>query len=709
MKSPRAGIENAGEMKNPGADREWTRSPVPPLALLFLALATTFLFGGDRGYFYRNPFDGHLYRAPVDGHVTWINMTVAENLAPEHHFLGFLRQTLDAAGTPSYEPYNRFPVLGHVLIKLVTLPFPDDLSARLFAARMLMLTFATAAATLAYLALCRLVGTRWVALAATLLAFSSYYPLYCNDLVATEGVVGLFGVLLVFHGMAVAATEHRHGQLLAKTCVALLLDWHVYAIVGPFVLFGLGAAWRRRDGQALRRHVRLGAVAMLFGAVVLAGNFAREYVALGGEGSLAELPAVQSMLKRTGLFKIHKRNWPSLVEKELDCLGLASVPYAASSLIGNVIPGCTPPDEFAGMDMYGGLGILGIVVAVSALLLVVFSPAIRGRLPLAALVVVRPCWMVAVPYSYVYLEKLFYIGIPLVLFALMLVHLDRLCRGEGRVTTLAGIAAVPVFVLSNLLMAQTSQDPERAALERTLTTDIESIRELVEGKTIFVSANRSIRVWYLRRAFYFTGSVLVSSANRHLADFVVAEQIVGARPLTPDNALVFLYEPSSYDAAMAATLIAYKQSVRQDVPVVHSSDYAVYFLQGDRHEGPALLYLRDDCPAALFRKRQPQFFLHVFPVDPTDLPRERQRFGFDNLDFDYHWYWRGDGSCYAVLRLPAYRIAKIRTGQFRRLKGGRYQHLWGDNFLPIEATDGAPRSSPSRRRQLGARSVELGP
>ena len=190
-----------------------------PLALLLLALATVFLFRGDRG---------HFYHAGVHDELTWNTMTVALNLSPEHDFLGFFRLILDDDGNRTYEPYNRFPVLGQALIKLVTLPFHDDLSARLSAARTLMLAFFAAAATLAYLALCRLVRNRRAALAATLLAFSSLYAMYYNDAVATEGAVGLFGVMLVFHGMAVFATEGRFGQLLAKTCMALLPDWMYY-------------------------------------------------------------------------------------------------------------------------------------------------------------------------------------------------------------------------------------------------------------------------------------------------------------------------------------------------------------------------------------------------------------------------------------------------------------------------------------------------
>lgn len=663
------------------ANQEWWRLPAPPLVLLFLALTTMFLFGGDRGYFYRNTGDEHL---------TWNHMTVAENLAPEHYFLGFYKRILDADGTLSYEPYNRFPVGGHILIKLVTLPFPDDLSARLFAARMLMLTFATAAATLAYLALCRLAGNRWAALAATLLAFSSDDALYYNDLVTTEGVVDLFGVLLVFHGMAVAATENRHGQLLAKTCVALLLGWHVYALIGPFVLFGLVAAWRRREGQAIRRHVKLGVVAVLFGSMVLSVNFIRESIALDGEVSAAdELPSVKSMLRRIGILRFSgmpRFNWLKETRQGLDDIGRASVPYAVSYFLGGDI---RDRGDSAGKKTYR---VLGLVVVLSVLVLL-FSPATCYRVPLAALAVCRPCWLVTVPYNYeLAFERLFYVGLLLVLFTLMLTHLARLGRGRRNISVLAGVASVPIFALSSLLTARIDHDPERATRERILVADFESIRKLAKGKTIFFVENNATQPWYYRQKFYFTDSIFVSSAHRHLADFIVAERFSGARSLTPDNRLVFLYESADYAAGMATALISYKQSVRHDTPVVQSSDYAVYFIKGERNQGNQLFYLRADCPPTLFQHRRARFFLHVIPVDPTDLPEDRQRYGFDNLDFNSKWYWQVGDECYMMRRLPGYRIAEIRTGQFRGRKG-RYESIWEGSFSPAAATDGGRHSS----------------
>ena len=75
-------------------------------------------------------------------------------------------------------------------------------------------------------------------------------------------------------------------------------------------------------------------------------------------------------------------------------------------------------------------------------------------------------------------------------------------------------------------------------------------------------------------------------------------------------------------------------------------------------DGRALTYIRDGCS----RDDRARFFLHVFPIEEADLPGYRQSYGFDNLDF--HPGARIDGNCVATALLPAYPIARIRTGQF---------------------------------------------
>ena len=557
----------------------------PALALLLLALAAAYLLAGDPDR----------WTPGTRNQIARNHMAVAENLSPEHHFLGFYEQRLDDEGRRRYEPYNRFPVLGHLLIKLVTLPFADDAWARLRAARLLMLALHAAAAALAWLALRRLVRDPWTALAATLLAFSSFHALYFADMVATEGAVGLFGLLLVFHGMAVFATEGRYGQLVAKTCGALLLDWHVYALVGPFVALGLASAWRRGDGRAARRCLTLGVVAVLFGSVVLGTNFAREHAALGGETPLAELPSVRSALQRTGVVSRGESafDWPHFAEQQFSRIGLASVPYAVSRFVVDV-------GKSHRADQYGTPSLVALsVLVVLATLVLVVRPAVRCRLPLAALALSGLCWAIVMRQTVRIggheFYGMFYAGVPLALFALALPCLDRLLRRAGarrRVTVLAGAAAAAIFMLSCFLMARTFHDPKGAQRERMRWADSDAIRRFTDGKTIVNFAGHTS---LLRGAVH---------APRHLADFFVTDW-GRAGSLTPDNRSLFLYDPDAYEAA----LTEYALRADEHRTALESPDYDVHFFRNERER-------RGGGGAALSSPRLPG---GAAPVAPADI------------------------------------------------------------------------------------------
>ena len=89
----------------------------------------------------------------------------------------------------------------------------------------------------------------------------------------------------------------------------------------------------------------------------------------------------------------------------------------------------------------------------------------------------------------------------------------------------------------------------------------------------------------------------------------------------------------------------------------------------DTHRvGDMLVYLRDGCPP----DDGTHIFLHVFPVNPADLPdhspdfpRYRRDHGFESRDFTFTRAGvRIDGDCIAVAPLPDYPITRIRTGQY---------------------------------------------
>ena len=78
--------------------------------------------------------------------------------------------------------------------------------------------------------------------------------------------------------------------------------------------------------------------------------------------------------------------------------------------------------------------------------------------------------------------------------------------------------------------------------------------------------------------------------------------------------------------------------------------------------GRTLTYLRDGCTD---EEADARFFLHVVPADEGDLPEHRREYGFDNLDFTLAARGaRPDGNCVAVVGLPDYPIAAVRTGQY---------------------------------------------
>ena len=91
-------------------------------------------------------------------------------------------------------------------------------------------------------------------------------------------------------------------------------------------------------------------------------------------------------------------------------------------------------------------------------------------------------------------------------------------------------------------------------------------------------------------------------------------------------------------------------------------------------DGQRLIYNKAVChPADL----EALFFLHVTPVDETDLPPGRISHGFDNLDFRHPSDFRlNEFGCTSTHRLPAYTIRRIRTGQYVPGQGP----LWEGEF-----------------------------
>ena len=651
------------------------RSPWFPFSLLLLALSTVFIFGGDRGQFYRST-----------GLHDWLSahhLTLAVNISLEHGFQRFERRTIDDDGIIQYRPYNRFPVGGYAIMKLATMPFEESPSARLYAARILMLLFFVAAALIAYLSLCRLVSNRWIALTATLLSFSTYHLLYYNDMTVNEGTIDLFAVMATFHGMIIFVQEGRFCQLLVKTCIALLIGWHVLALLLPFVIIGLASEILRARSTAaasthsspllqgkrtvstlLRsRYLLLGSVALLFGVSVLTFNFAMEYVALDRETPLTELPSFQSMVARTGgdsefnAIAAADRAWRPFMEGQFQSIIRMFIPYF---LIGGGDADENPTRLFR----YRGDGaqsptwlsdFLGVVLSAACLIGAIF---VRPRILFATLASFGFFWALPMRNTTALhdFEAIYYIGLPLAFFTIMLLLARRLTN-RGVVIAAASVLALLLFAASSFQMSRIGYSAEAAREVREADQDLLAIRELTAGQLVTVLHIGGTHKNFFGQASHAVDFYLNTSLIRYRCllavegGFVVMRERVDTDALlTPQNRQFFLYDRAGLEAWHGARYrtIASGEPLAREVFDVYLIDSTMY-------------YLKEPCERADAAGR---LFLHVYPIDAGDIPDARKRHGFDNLDFAF--IERGllfDGKCLASVDLPQYDIVKINTGR----------------------------------------------
>lgn len=635
-----------------------------PALLLLLGLSSVFLFRHDRGSFYRNWRHNEL---------TANHLLLAVNRSPAHYFLGFYRHTLNADGTPTYEVYNRFPLGGSLLIKLAILPFADSLSLQLFAARVLMLIVFVGTAGLAYSCLCRLTSHRWVALGATSLAFASGFLLYFNDAVSTETGLDLFGVMLTFHGMVLFVQEGRFRQLLGKTCSALLLGWHVFGLLLPFVVWGLAceiadtlSRRTRLDVTLLRsRYAALGATAVVFGLIVLSFNFTIEYWALSGEPGVTDLPSYQSMLRRLGWEETYRADqaryvaWPRFLWSQFSRVGSAASPF--------VLPLYVETEWVKPFRVHRWVPVMGIGISCVCLVVLMF---VRYKILWATLALSGFCWAIPMRYSAAFSEHdtVFYVGIPLFLYSLALLGARRL--SDGRLVVGLSVAALLIFVLSSFKMAQMGQDAEAAKFQRETASDFNVIRRLTAGKVVFFPDKQYPPAFFYGGIprFYLAGSIILfpdDRPNLTFADFVVLpERQAGTALLTPDNARFFLYDRPLYTRQLermlkeAGTVVG-RADAERDTVTIYRHTNRLYYVRNPRPEDAMSAQ-----PDAGERRDAP-FFLHFIPADEDDLPDSRKRYGFDNHDFLFHLYLVTGGAREIAMRdLPAYPITGMRTGQY---------------------------------------------
>ena len=116
------------------------------------------------------------------------------------------------------------------------------------------------------------------------------------------------------------------------------------------------------------------------------------------------------------------------------------------------------------------------------------------------------------------------------------------------------------------------------------------------------------------------------------------------------------------------------QLIAQAGEPVAQSVFDVYF------DGKTITYAKKPC---LDEDMEDFFFLHLAPVQTSDLPGDRRRHGFDNLDFLFGDYGvKAGATCLGARTLPPYPIKWISTGQYVMKTGTMEKgtRIWETDF-----------------------------
>ena len=716
-----------------------------PAAVLLLALSTVFLFDADRDVFY-------LSLAHDWNSAKWL--AAAENLSPARPFL-FDQMTWRSNGTIKYDVYSRYPIGGYLLIKLAIWPFEGDFAAQTTAARVAMLALFSLAAALTYHALARLTGRRAVALAATLLTFSSYYMLHHSDQISSEASMGLFAVMLAFHGMVRFELDDppsRLPQLLLKVCAALLLAWQVVGLLLAFCGFGMARAvvrGRRRGrgaaaeaADALRTpYFRLAALALLVGVASLGHNLAGEHLALGGKRALAELPTVRSMGRTLSVGADESpwslQSWGAYPKVQLHRVGGMVLPHA-------LYPGNR---ERRSPDVPGWPFAVVGMLTLAACAIGCFSARSpldhASRRLLGILVASGLCWTALMREHTAGLahdfESIFFIGAPLTTFALLALGAAkvgaRLNAERVAAACLAGGAAA-VFAASAARVAHAGQQPDSAAeTERAIQAEFEAIRGVTRGKRVLVAVGESAvhravepgghvqshagqtrvedesgrMIFY----YYMAGRALryahdLGEAERlessGAADFVLAFERVETPGLrTPAHRFVFLYAPGGAIRAIAQAQARRFRRIAAGEPAARGP-FNIHRLAAADGRSAELAYLRAPCRPA---ETDGHFFLSMHAVRPETLPPWRREHGFEAAEFRFDRYGVIFGDmCMMRIPLPRHRVANVTTGQ-RRRDETKWRRTFFASLDVLRAAYAAARASAPAGR--GAFDVHVAP
>jgi hypothetical protein len=482
------------------------------------------------------------------GYLTSMGLAMGKNLDREHHFLLFTRKWVNAEGESGVDPHNRFPILSYALISRAESGCGNDPACEMWRGRILMLLFcwgALALSTLLLLELSANPADPLVAVSAALLAFSSYFLQYYNDMVFND-VPAVFGFILVLLGIARFEMRDSTFLLTVGALLGIALGWQCYA---PLVTWWILQALRSLKTAGLVGGVRevlrsqatkTMVLAVAWGCLILGFNVLNEKSAL--KLPLGELPSVRSIQFRLGMKggseefpEYQELKWGNFLNKQARRVMKATIPTRPLHAAVNR----WSETENSGLRLLLGVTGLALLAGVLFCLGKLYFGMKRQRLAFLVVLFSGLLWCLSMRQFTAFhdFQAMFYVGFAMVLFWAILSRLPQKAMGWVAVGSLA------VFAFSAVDLNGVKTEEGRNFESRT--ADFAAIRKVVgENRRIQVGLNDAeFEAEFIPFRFYMAGNFYSDPGH---AEFVITrDRSFASSTLTPDNHEYFLFRTSS--------------------------------------------------------------------------------------------------------------------------------------------------------------------
>jgi hypothetical protein len=475
------------------------------------------------------------------GYQTALALSMAKNLDARHHYLMFTRKILNEKGEETLSPHNRLPIGSFLALALVTRLCHDDPMKEIEAGKILMLLCFWGSLVTSFLIVAKLTGRVLLAAAVSLLAFSSYYMQYYDDMVFND-IPALFAFLLLLLGIARCEKDGKRGLLYAATFLAIFLGWQGFApLVAWWCLRLIPAlASRGRELGARMRDVlrhpstRALVTAALWGGLLLAWNLTNEKAAT--KTAFADLPSVRSIFFRVGLSGGVEEypEYPELAWSRF-------LPGQARRLMKATIPTRPLHARIARWGDRGGGGmikVLAVLAAGGALLCLLtwfLWRAGESRLLWGVIAASGFFWTIPMrnftPFHD--FQSLFYVGFVLLIYAALLSPIP------SRILPMAALVGFATFAFSSYDLNAVKQEEGRAGEARVV--DCATLRKVLgRDRKIQVGADpKEFSNELVQMRYYLAGNYFADPAVAELV--LTSQKDSAAQSLTPHNEGLFLF------------------------------------------------------------------------------------------------------------------------------------------------------------------------